>query len=91
MKSTWEEILTPESSPPPEVEVLKILLKAKVRGLPQPYALDSAIVTDDGDLKVETCSFPENQRNSWGRCSQATFLITCRNPWPLVRILSNLH
>ena len=62
MKSTWEEILTPESSPPPEVEVLKILLKAKVRGLPQPYALDSAIVTDDGDLKVETRSFPENCR-----------------------------
>src|SRR5205814_5908583 len=27
MKSTWEEILPPESSPPPEAEVLKILLK----------------------------------------------------------------
>jgi hypothetical protein len=62
MKSTWEERILPESSPPPEVEVLKILLKAKVRGLPQPYALDSAIVTDDGDLKVETRSFPENCR-----------------------------
>jgi hypothetical protein len=60
MKSTWEEKLPPESSPPSEVEVLKILLKANVRGLPQPYALDSAIVRDDDDLEVETRSFPEN-------------------------------
>ena len=41
------------------MEVLKILLEAKLRGLPQPYALDSAIVRDD-DLEVETRSFPEN-------------------------------
>ena len=60
MKSTWEEKLPPASSPPSEVEVLKILLKANVRGLPQPYALNSAIVRDDGDLEVETHSFPEN-------------------------------
>ena len=60
MKSTWEERLPPTSSPPSEVEVLEILLQAKVRGLPQPYALDSAIVRDDGDLEVETRSFPEN-------------------------------
>jgi len=59
MKSTWEEELPPASSPPSEVEVLKILLEAKLRGLPQPYALDSAIVRDD-DLEVETRSFPEN-------------------------------
>ncbi|KIX08335.1 uncharacterized protein Z518_02991 [Rhinocladiella mackenziei CBS 650.93] len=60
MKSTWEEKLPPESSPPSEVEVLEILLKANVRGLPQPYALESAIVRDDGSLEVETRSFPEN-------------------------------
>jgi hypothetical protein len=60
MKSTWEERLPPTSSPPSEVEVLEILLKAKVRGLPQPYALDSAIVKDDDNLEVETRSFPEN-------------------------------
>jgi hypothetical protein len=60
MKSTWEEELPPASSPPSEVEVLKILLEAKVRGLPQPYALDSAIVRDDDDLEIETRSFPEN-------------------------------
>jgi hypothetical protein len=60
MKSTWEEKLPPASSPPAEVEVLKILLKANVRGLPQPYALESAIVRDDGNLEVETRSFPEN-------------------------------
>jgi hypothetical protein len=60
MKSTWEEKLPPASSPPSEVEVLKILLKANVRGLPQPYALESAIVRDDRDLEVETRSFPEN-------------------------------
>jgi hypothetical protein len=36
MKSTWEEKLPSESSPPPEAEILEILLKAKVRGLPQP-------------------------------------------------------
>jgi hypothetical protein len=61
MKSTWEEKLPPASSPPSEVEVLKILLKANVRGLPQPYALDSAIVRDDvSNLEVETRSFPEN-------------------------------
>ena len=60
MKSTWEEKLPAESSPPSEVEVLEILLKAKVRGLPQPYALDSAIVKDDGNLEVETRSFPKN-------------------------------
>jgi hypothetical protein len=59
MKSTWEEKLPPASSPPSEVEVLKIL-KANVRGLPQPYALESAIVRDDGNLEVETRSFPEN-------------------------------
>jgi hypothetical protein len=60
MKSIWEEKLPPASSPPSEVEVLKILLKANVRGLPQPYALDSAIVRDDGGLEVKTRSFPEN-------------------------------
>ena len=59
MKSTWEEQLPPESSPPSEVEVLKILLKAQVRGLPQPQHLDSAIVKE-GDLEVETRSFPKN-------------------------------
>jgi len=60
MKSTWEENLPPESSPPSEVEVLKILLKANVRGLPMPYHLDSAVVRDSGDLEMETRSFPEN-------------------------------
>ena len=60
MKSTWEERIPPASSPPSEVEVLKILLEANVRGLPQPYSLDSAIVRDDDNLEVETCSFPEN-------------------------------
>jgi hypothetical protein len=59
MKSTWEEKLSPASSPPSEVEVLKIL-KANVRGLPQPYALESAIVRDDDNLEVETRSFPDN-------------------------------
>jgi hypothetical protein len=59
MKSTWEEKLPSKTSPPSEVEVLEILLKANVRGLPQPYVLDSAIVRD-GDLEVETRSFPEN-------------------------------
>jgi hypothetical protein len=60
MKSTWEEKLPLASSPPSEVEVLEILLKAKVRGLPQPYELESAIVKDDSDLEVETRRFPEN-------------------------------
>jgi hypothetical protein len=60
MKSTWEEKLPPASSPPSEVEVLKILLKANVRGLPQPYELESAIVRDDSNLEIETRSFPEN-------------------------------
>jgi hypothetical protein len=59
MKSTWEEKLPPASSPPSEVEVLKIL-KANVRGLPQPYALENAIVRDDDNLEVKTRSFPEN-------------------------------
>jgi hypothetical protein len=61
MKSTWEERLPDTSSPPSEVEVLKILLEANVRGLPQPYALESAIVRDDvSNLEVETRGFPEN-------------------------------
>src|SRR3954453_3503487 len=60
MKSTWEEKLPPASSPPSEVEVLEILLKANVRGLPQPYDLESAIVRDNDNLEVETRSFPEN-------------------------------
>jgi hypothetical protein len=60
MKSTWEEKLPPESSPPSEVEVLEILLKANVRGLPKPYSLGSAIVRDDGDLEVQTRDFPED-------------------------------
>jgi hypothetical protein len=61
MKNTWEEKLPPESSPPSEIEVLKIL-EANVRGLPQLYALENAIVRDDGNLEVETRSFhkPEN-------------------------------
>lgn len=54
MKSTWEEKIPPESSPPPEVEVLRILLRAGVRGLPQPYCLD------DDHLEVETRSFPKD-------------------------------
>jgi len=58
MKSTWEEKLPLEPSPPPEVKVLSILLKAKVRGLPKPYYLEEAIAVDDGNLEVETCSFP---------------------------------
>jgi hypothetical protein len=60
MKSTWEEKLPPESSPPSEVEVLKILLNANVRGLPKPYFLENAIVRDDGDLEVQTRDFPED-------------------------------
>jgi hypothetical protein len=59
MKSTWEEQLPPASSPPSEVEVLKIL-ETKVRGLPRPYFLESAVVRDNGNLEVETRSFPEN-------------------------------
>jgi hypothetical protein len=59
MKSAWEENLPPASSPPSEVEVLKILM-ASVRGLPQPYALESAIVRDDGNSETETRGFPEN-------------------------------
>jgi len=60
MKSTWEEKLPPESSPPPEAEVLDILLKAGVRGLPQVYHLDCAMVRNDDNSEVETKSFPEN-------------------------------
>ena len=59
MKSTWEEKLPSGSSPLPEAEVLNILVDAKVRGLPQVYGLDYAIVKD-GDLEVETSGFPEN-------------------------------
>ena len=59
MKSTWEEKLPPNSSPPSEVEVLKIL-KEKVRGLPQPYHLEEAIKIADGNPEVETCSFPKD-------------------------------
>jgi hypothetical protein len=60
MKSTWEERLPPASLPPSEVEVLKILLKANVRGLPQPYALESALVKNDNNLEVGTRNFPGN-------------------------------
>jgi hypothetical protein len=60
MKSTWEERLPQASSPPSEVEVLEILLKANVRGLPQPYFLENAIVKDNNNLEVETRSFPKN-------------------------------
>ncbi|KIX09147.1 uncharacterized protein Z518_00225 [Rhinocladiella mackenziei CBS 650.93] len=60
MKSTWEEKLPLGSSPPSEVEVLQVLLNAHVRGLPQPYDLESAIVRDDRNLEVETRPFPEN-------------------------------
>jgi hypothetical protein len=54
MKSTWKEKLSPESSPPSEVEVLNLLPKTK------PYDSDNAIVRDDGNLEVETCTFPKN-------------------------------
>lgn len=60
MKSTWEEKLALDSSPPPEAEVLDILLKAEVRGLPQVYELEHAIVRDDNNSSVETSGFPEN-------------------------------
>jgi len=59
MKSTWEEKLPQKPSPPPEAEILNILLNAGVRGLPQPYGLESAIVRDNDKL-VETRSFPGN-------------------------------
>lgn len=60
MKSTWEEKLPQEPSPPPEVEVLSILVEAGVRGLPMPYFLEKARVVDDGHLEVNTRGFPEN-------------------------------
>ena len=59
MKSTWEE-KPQKPSPPPEAEILNILLNAKVRGLPQPYGLESAIVRDNGKLEVETRGFPKD-------------------------------
>ena len=59
MKSTWEEKIPPKSSPPLEAEVLSIL-SSKVRGLPQVYNLDCAIVRDNGTLEVETSGFPKN-------------------------------
>ena len=59
IKSTWEE-KTQKPSPPPKAEILSILLNAKVRGLPQPYSLESAIVRGNGKLEVETRSFPKD-------------------------------
>src|SRR6266513_2576725 len=60
MKSTWEEKVLLEVSPPSEVEVLHILLKVGAQRLPQPYNLDSAIVRDDDNMEVVTCRFPNN-------------------------------
>ena len=50
MKSTWEEKLPLELSPPPKVKVLSILLKAKVRGLLKPYYLEEATAVDNSYL-----------------------------------------
>ena len=60
MKSTWGEKLPEEASPPHEAEILSMLLRANVRGLPQPYDLESAIVRDRSGSEMETCSFPKN-------------------------------
>lgn len=60
MKSTWEEKLPLKPSPPPEVEVLRILLEAGVRGLPKPYYLEQATTVGDDHSEVETCSFPKD-------------------------------
>jgi Fungal protein kinase len=59
-KSTRKEKTPPKSSPPPEAEVLSILLNSKLRGLPVVYDPDYAIVRDDSNLEVETSSFPKN-------------------------------
>jgi hypothetical protein len=82
MKSTWEEKLPPESPPPSAVDAPRIP-ETNVRGLPQPYALESAIVKDDGNLEVETRSFPEKGGLHFCKLMakmQAMFLITPRNP-----------
>jgi hypothetical protein len=63
MKSTWEENLPPASSPPSEVKVLEILLKANVRGLPQPYDLESAIVRDDDNFSKNCETHGEDSGN----------------------------
>ncbi|OCK92716.1 uncharacterized protein K441DRAFT_678858 [Cenococcum geophilum 1.58] len=60
MKSTWEEKPPQKPSPPPEAEILNILLNAGVRGLPQIYGLESAIVRDNDELEVETRSFSKS-------------------------------
>jgi len=60
MKSTWEEKLPLKPSPPPEVEVLSILLEAGVRGLPKPYYLNQATAIGDDHSEVETRSFPRD-------------------------------
>src|SRR2546430_15065871 len=74
MKSSWEEKLSPESYPPSEVEILNILVEAKVRGLPQLYDLDSAIVRDDGNLEVETRGFPEDCEIALPASTQESFM-----------------
>jgi hypothetical protein len=63
MKSTWEEKVPQGSSPPSEVDILKALVNAKIRGLPQVYDLDSAVVTDDNNVEVETHPLPSGHHS----------------------------
>ena len=60
MKSTWEEVLPDDASPPAERQVLQILKDKGVRGLPEVYSLECAAVNDEYGTEVITAGFPTN-------------------------------
>ncbi|OCL09557.1 hypothetical protein AOQ84DRAFT_375730 [Glonium stellatum] len=58
MKTSWEYIPPVGAPPSTEVDILKVLFEANVKGLPYPYYLDKAVVGDSHGT-VTTARFPD--------------------------------
>ncbi|RMZ85508.1 hypothetical protein DV736_g6573, partial [Chaetothyriales sp. CBS 134916] len=83
MKLSWEEILK-NSSPPPEQEILRILDRANVRGLPK---LDLSTILSDEE--IITRGFPEDCKNAFtvfqGKTMaqiESSYLLSSHRPAP---------
>ncbi|KIX08775.1 uncharacterized protein Z518_03432 [Rhinocladiella mackenziei CBS 650.93] len=81
MKDAWEEELE-HPSPPPEEEVISILIEANVRGIPQLHescrstteGRDSVEASDD-NMEVLTSEFPPNCENALAAITKQAMMV----------------
>ncbi|KIW99755.1 uncharacterized protein Z518_10683 [Rhinocladiella mackenziei CBS 650.93] len=81
MKDAWEEKLE-HPSPPPEEEVISILIEANVRGIPQLHescrstteGSDSVEASDD-NMEVLTSEFPPNCENALAAITKQAMMV----------------